>query len=159
LVLPWFNLRLVTMGQEEVIFEPVSGVVTFFKSLDWSEPWLYGLAVSYLILMLGLYMSRRNSAVQMFTFVFLLVTVYIAEDINKYLAKNHHIFTKHQYFDSRGMFISVMMSTPLLLAAAFVAANWFKLSFELMTEVKIMQIKRQQRAAQKAENAKNKKSE
>ena len=39
--------------------------------LDWSEPWLYGLAVSYLILMLGLYMSRRNSAVQMFTFVFL----------------------------------------------------------------------------------------
>ena len=51
---------------------------------------------------------------------------------------------KYQYFDSRGMFISVMMSTPLLLAAAFVAANWFKLSFELMTEVKIMQIKRQQ---------------
>ena len=39
--------------------------------LDWSEPWLYGLAVSYLILMLGLYMTRRNSAVQMFTFVFL----------------------------------------------------------------------------------------
>ena len=34
MVLPWFNLRLVTMGQEEVVFEPVSGVVTFFKSVS-----------------------------------------------------------------------------------------------------------------------------
>ena len=53
------------------------------------------------------------------------------------------------YFDRRGMFISVMMSTPLLVASAFIAFNWFKLSFQLMTEVKIMQIKQKQRMAER----------
>ena len=77
------------------------------------------------------------------------MTVYLAEDINAYLAENHKAFTRHQYFDSRGMFISVMMSTPLLVASAFIAGNWFKLSFQLMTEVKIMQIKQKQRMAER----------
>ena len=77
------------------------------------------------------------------------MTVYLAEDINAYLAENHVAFTRHQYFDSRGMFISVMMSTPLLVASAFIAGNWFKLSFQLMTEVKIMQIKQKQRMAER----------
>ena len=81
------------------------------------------------------------------------VTVYIAEDINQFLAKNHKAFTRHQYFDSRGMFISVVMSTPLLLASAFIAGNWFKLSAQLMTDVKIMQLKQQQRAMQRAQAA------
>ena len=81
--------------------------------------------------------------------------VYLAEDINGYLAQNHKPFTKHQYFDSRGMFISVMMSSPLLLASAFIAGNWFKLSFELMTEVKTMQIKQKLRAQQREEKKKS----
>jgi len=143
---------LFAMTQEQIVFEPVNGAVTFFKSLDWGEPWLYALAFAYLLLYAGLYLSRRNSAIQIFTFVFLLMIVYIAEDINGYLAENHKAFTKHQYFDSRGMFISVMMSTPLLLASAFIAGNWFKLSFELMQEVKIMQVKQKHRAQQRQEN-------
>ena len=57
--------------EEEEVFEPVNGVATFFKSLDWSEPWLYALASAYAVLYAGVYLSRRNSAVQIFTFVFL----------------------------------------------------------------------------------------
>lgn len=77
----------------------------------------------------------------------------MAEDINEYLSQNHEAFTKHQYFDSQGMFISVVMSTPLLLAGAFIAGNWFKLSAQLMTDVKVMQLRQQQRAQQRREAA------
>jgi len=133
--------------------EPVTGLWSFLKSFDWSEPWLYVLGMSYLILYSGVYASRKNSAIQIFTFIFLLVTVYMAEDINEFLSVNHAFFTRHQYFDSQGMFISVVMSTPLLLAGAFIAGNWFKLSAQLMTDVKIMQLRQQQRAQQRQAEA------
>jgi len=133
--------------------QPVTGLWSFLKSFDWSEPWLYVLGMSYLILYTGVYVSRKNSAIQIFTFIFLLLTVYMAEDINEYLSKNHRLFTRHQYFDSQGMFISVVMSTPLLLIGAFIAGNWFKLSAKLMTDVKVMQLRQQQRAQQRAQAA------
>ena len=51
------------------------------------------------------------------------LTVYIAEDLNEYFAKNHKLFTKHQYFDSSGLFISLMMSMPLLFISAFIVVS------------------------------------
>ena len=52
-----------------------------------------------------------------------MLTVYIAEDLNEYFAKNHKLFTKHQYFDSSGLFISLMMSMPLLFISAFIVVS------------------------------------
>ena len=51
------------------------------------------------------------------------LTVYIAEDLNEYLANHHKVFTRHQYFDSSGLFISLFMSLPLLLASAFIVVS------------------------------------
>ena len=56
-------------------------------------------------------------------FLILVLTVYIAEDLNEYLANHHKAFTRHQYFDSSGLFISLFMSTPLLLASAFIVVS------------------------------------
>ena len=55
--------------------------------------------------------------------LFIVLTVYIAEDLNEYFALNHKMFTRHQYFDSSGLFISFFMSTPLLLASAFIVVS------------------------------------
>lgn len=120
----------------------IDGLFTYLQSLDWNEPWLFGVGAFYVFLFGGLYLSRRNSAIQSFSFVFMLLTVYMAEDLNEYFAHNHKLFTKHQYFDSSGLFISVIMSGPLLLASAFIVANWFYVSSQLMTQVKILQLQR-----------------
>ena len=55
------------------------------------------------------------------------MVVYVAEDINTYLAKNYKVFTKHQYFDSPGLFISVIMSMPFLFDTCIiiVTLNYF----------------------------------
>jgi len=116
------------------------GMMSFFKSMDWSEPWLYYLIGFYILLFLFLYVTREYSVIQSFTFIFLLLTVYIAEDLNEYLANHHKAFTRHQYFDSSGLFISLFMSTPLLLASAFIVGNWFHQSTVLMTQMKQLQI-------------------
>lgn len=133
-----------TLDTEQLI-KPINGVITYFQSFDWSEPWLYILICSYIILYTFVYFTRRNSTIQSFTFLLTLLVVYMAEDLNEFLAKNHKHFTRHQYFDSNGMFISIVMSTPLLLASGFIAANWFKLSTELMTQVKTRQIQERMR--------------
>ena len=62
------------------------------------------------------------------------LTVYIAEDLNEYLSKNHKAFTRHQYFDSSGLFISLFMSLPLLLASAFIVVSIFDIFFIVWKE-------------------------
>ena len=86
---------------------------------------------------------------------FAVLMVYIAEDLNEYFAKNHQFFTKHQYFDSSGLFISLFMSTPLLLLCSFVVGNWFYQSSQLMYQVKQLQVERQMRQKPSTEQKKN----
>jgi hypothetical protein len=62
------------------------------------------------------------------------LTVYIAEDLNEYLSKNYKAFTRHQYFDSSGLFISLFMSLPLLLASAFIVVSIFDIFFIVLKE-------------------------
>jgi len=130
------------------------GAMTFLKSMDWSEPWLYCLIGFYVLLSLFIYGSRHSTFIQSFTFIFLLLTVYIAEDLNEYLSKNYKAFTRHQYFDSSGLFISLFMSLPLLLASAFIVGNWFHQSTVLMTQMKQLQVNRSRRQINTTEESK-----
>lgn len=147
-----------TLDTEQLI-KPINGVITYFQSFDWSEPWLYILICFYILLYTFVYITRRNSTIQSFTFLITLLVVYMAEDLNEFLSKNHRHFTQHQYFDSNGMFISIVMSTPLLLASGFIAANWFKLSTELMTQVKTRQIQQRMRKQDNKSSVENSESE
>jgi len=120
----------------------IENMLHYLQSLDWTEPWLYILIAFYLALSIFLYLTRKYSVIQGFSFLFLLLTVYIAEDLNEYFAKNHKLFTKHQYFDSSGLFISLMMSMPLLFISAFIVGNWIHQSTLLMQQVKKMQMEK-----------------
>jgi len=53
----------------------------------------------------------------------LVLAVYFAESINEHLAKDHSWLTKHQYFDSPGLFISVMMSMPFLFFSSLIVVS------------------------------------
>ncbi|KAH8321943.1 hypothetical protein KR067_013260 [Drosophila pandora] len=154
-------------GQMEV--NEITGYWTFLLSIDWKDPWLICLVLAHVLTTTTALLSRNNSNFQVFLFLILLVAVYFTESINEYAAQNWSSFSKQQYFDSNGLFISTVFSIPILLNCmllivsllvifikkisinyGFFQGTWLYNSTQLMVSLKTAQLK--ERARQERQN-------
>ncbi|CDQ74567.1 transmembrane protein 18 [Oncorhynchus mykiss] len=126
----------------------ITSIWTFLMSIQWSEPWLIGLLGFHAVCLLATLLTRRFYRVQICQFLVMVCMVYSAEYLNEVAAMNWRSFSKFQYFDSNGMFISLVYSIPLLLNTIIIVALWVYRTFSTMIELKTLQLKRKARREQ-----------
>ncbi|MBN3296066.1 TMM18 protein, partial [Amia calva] len=91
--------------------------------VQWSEAWLVGLLLFHVACFVITIVTFRFYRLQIFHFLMMVGMVYSAEYINEMAAMNWRLYSKYQYFDSRGMFISLVFSAPLLLNTIIIVVS------------------------------------
>ena len=103
-------------------------------------------------------LAKIHTTKQNFPFLFIVMSIGLTEKINEYMAANYKKFYfTHQYFDSHGMFISLVYSAPALVNCVIILVrylfdqcdkfillfkiNWFSYSSQLLVSVKQQELK------------------
>ncbi|XP_028997976.1 transmembrane protein 18 [Betta splendens] len=130
----------------------ITSISTFLMSVQWSERWLIWLMVFHVVCLFLTVITCRFYRAQICHFLLMVGLVYSAEYLNELAAMNWRSFSDFQYFDSKGMFISLVFSIPLLLNTVIIVAVWVYRTFSTMTELKTLQLKRKARREKREKN-------
>ena len=123
----------------------------FYHAIDWSERWLLGLGAFHLLVWLVVIATRKSHDAQMVLLLVILLLVYCAEYANSYAGQHWQSFARQNYFDKRGVFVSVMYSAPLLAAALLVLLNALRAASSLLVQVKKKELQAKRRKEKKAQ--------
>ncbi|XP_063240168.1 transmembrane protein 18 [Bacillus rossius redtenbacheri] len=132
------------MAKEPYQFDDIDGFWAIILSIEWRDPWLIGLIFFHVFITLTALLTRNYSNFQVVLFLVLLLLVYFSESINEIAANNWNVFSNQQYFDSKGMFISLVFAVPILLNCMVMVANWLWQSSQLMTRLRLAQLRQAQ---------------
>ncbi|CAH1396943.1 unnamed protein product [Nezara viridula] len=127
---------------------------TILSDIDWREPFVIGIVIFHIAVTLTALLTRNHGNFQLVLFLALLLLVYFSENINELAAEKWSRISRHQYFDRKGMFISLIFSVPILLNIMVLMASWLWQSSELMVQLKRAQLK-QNRAISKNGSSKH----
>lgn len=127
----------------------------FRSAINWKEPFIFCLlGFHFMVFITAFYLSfssgaksnnlRVNNLFFYGRMIFLSVIaciVYFAENINDYGRENWEKFATQDYFDKGGIFIGLMVCTPLLLLCLVLMLAYVKEATNLIVEVKKLKMK------------------
>jgi len=124
------------MNSEPIEVNEIDGILAYVQSINWNEPWLQGVLCLHGFIGSITIFTRKCTSVQIFLFLSYLCVIYLGELINEKAASNWRLFASQQYFDSNGLFISVILLGPLLLNCVLMVIFWLLESCEILVKVK-----------------------
>lgn len=122
--------------ERPIKIDEIQGMWTYLASIDWYDPWFRYLLLFHVVCCAVTILIRRRTGFQFVWFGFLLLLVFFAENINEWAALNYKLFSKQQYFDSNGLFISTIFSTPILINCLIMVVFWLLDMSRLMMDVR-----------------------
>lgn len=120
----------------------------FRYAIAWSEPFVLGLVVFQIVMFLfTIWVSRKNQSLAPRVILMLVILGFVrmAERLNEMGAKKWRLFATQNYFDRRGIFVSIMLCAPLLLDSLLMMILFLREASQLLVEVKTAQIMRKQK--------------
>lgn len=129
----------------------MDGLLNYLRTIDWTEPWFMGLLAFHIICAILTIITRKSGALQSIYFAVLMILVLCAEYINEWAAHNWSLFAHQQYFDSNGLFISIVFSVPLLINCLFIVVSWLWDVGVLISNVKEIKIRQARKRKEKQE--------
>eukprot|EP00873_Tetraselmis_striata_P038614 jgi/Tetstr1/458878/TSEL_004386.t1 len=108
----------------------------FAAAVQWTEPWLLALLGTEVALLICILVFRKATGFQGVVFFLCAGIVKSSESINSYLATQWEAFATQPYFDPRGVFISAVLSVPLVLIMFVILINYLVASASLLVTMK-----------------------
>ena len=134
----------------------------FRHAITWSEPFILGLVVFQIVMfVLSMWVARKNKplSARMVVMVFIGGTVRLAERLNKWGARHWKSFSTQNYFDRRGVFMSVMLAAPLLLDCLIMLILFVREAGQLLVTVKTAQLQQKMKQQKEEQEQQQKKGQ
>mmetsp|Transcript_10978 Transcript_10978/g.21895 ORF Transcript_10978/g.21895 Transcript_10978/m.21895 type:complete len:167 (-) Transcript_10978:446-946(-) len=93
---------------------PLDVVADFVDTVRWREPFILGVIIFHIIVLLWIILTRTRHALQLGTFMVIGFLVLGARALNDLGKANWASFATQDYFDRSGLFMMVFFSGPLL---------------------------------------------
>lgn len=87
----------------------------FSAAINWDDNFIRCILGFHVLMFFLFLISRKNVDLQTCLFFSLCILVYFSETLNTYGRVYWEDFTDQNYFDTQGIFISIMYSAPLLI--------------------------------------------
>ncbi|PNH06883.1 Transmembrane protein 18 [Tetrabaena socialis] len=133
--------------------EPFLHVVQgFIHAIDWREPWIIGILAFHVAMFLAAVATRKRTAIQTVVFMLAAGIVFMSERLNRLAGLQWERFSTQNYFDATGVFMSAVVSAPLIIVMFIVLINYLLSCASMLVEAKKRELKH--RARQRAKDAK-----
>lgn len=117
----------------------------FRHAIRWTEPFILSLiAFQVIMFLLCLKVSRRDVGIapRITVMIFIGILVRSSEFLNNLASENWEKFCTQNYFDHRGVFVSIMFCSPLLVDSAIMLISYLREASSLLVQVKSNEIKK-----------------
>jgi len=146
---------MASQAAPESVRENING---FKAAIRWEEPFILALLAFHAITILfTIFVIKRGGMTsRMILLGIIAIIVRSAEYLNQWGNTNWESFATQDYFDTKGIFVSLMLSGPLLFLSFFMLIAFLREATTLLVQVKKFELKEKHRKTTASKNGNGK---